>query len=265
MNLSDITIDKPTEKEKEKSIQFILENLSPQQKPFSQFVLFFFREFDSRVIFWGLKDVLVITVSVIFSLLLFFIFLVREMSVSTVFLFRDISETVYFFSFLLSPVVFSLLHYLSIWKEIQLKTFELKMTLKVSLKEIMTIRTLIFSVISLFSSVFFSFFLWFIIDQPMSLLKLISLSSSSLFLFSIIQIILDNMIQINKSYIVSPIFWLGVASLLIHQKDKVIRVLMILPESLVLVLTGIFIISFILLLRRNYLKQEEGGLSYVRA
>lgn len=264
MKLTDYEIDMPNEKEKKESIQFILKNRSTQPKSFSRFIVSFFKEINPRVIFWGLEEVFIITVSFVGCLLVILAMGLTD-EIPHLFLFEEVSEKAYFFSFLLSPVVFALLHYLSIWKEIQLKTYELKMTLKLSLKEIMLVRTFIFSIISLFGSVLLSIFIWIMTNQTVSLLKLISLSSASLFLFSIVQLMLDSVIPIRFSYLVSPVIWLGVAVILISQKDKLINLLLILPESLVFVLTIIFLMTFIVLLRRNYINEKEGGLSYVRA
>ena len=124
----------PTEKEKEQSIAFIMSQVSNQPKTFTQFLYLMFKEMDWRVCFWGLKDILLVSFSFILAVLIGTYYGIQ--SENLLILDYTLEKSTYFYVFLLSPIVYGLFHYLSLWKEVQMKTFELKMTLKISLREI---------------------------------------------------------------------------------------------------------------------------------
>ncbi|MFY8331628.1 hypothetical protein [Vagococcus carniphilus] len=250
--------------EKERSIQYILENTTLKKANFGEFIWLFFKAFDWKIVFWGLTEIFVLVMSVLLALIIFILSASSRGSFNHMWLFQEVGEKVYFYTFLCAPIFFSLFHYLSIWKEIQFKTFELKMTLKVSLQEIMVIRTLLFSLLSLTASVLLSVVIWFAANQELSLLKLISLSSTSLFLFSTGQLTLDHFFSMRNSYKISPIIWLGIGAVLVLKIDIIYPLLMVLPETIVVLMAVIGFFSFILMLRYDYLNQRERSVYYVR-
>lgn len=257
------SIDLPTAEEKENSIQFILANVSVQPKSFTQFIRSIFTEMDWRIYFWGLRDILIISVSLIACVFAFFWYVSDFGRGQNPLLLPVLKEQTYFNVFLASPVIFGIFHYLSLWKEVQLKTYELKMTLKISLKDILLVRSIFFSVISLVISVLLSLLAWYGMNQEVSLFKLVSVSSASLFLFLVGQMSLDKKLPADKSYVVSPLIWLSIGTLLVLGREQVSHFILMLPELLVFLLSLVLLVVFILLIRRSYLTEKEGGFSYV--
>ena len=253
----------PTVKEKEESIAYIMSQVSNQPKTFTQFIYVMFKEMDWRVCFWGLKDILLVSFSFILAILIGTYYGIQSDNFFVFLLDHSIEKNTYFYVFLLSPVVYGLFHYLSLWKEVQMKTFELKMTLKISLREIQVIRSLVFSVIALVVSVCLSLICWLGTNQEFSLLKLISIASVSLFLYLIIQIKLDQKLSIRWNHVVSPIFWSVVGVVLMYLQDVLVDVILQLPELVVFLLGIVLMGSYFLMLRQNYMSKREGGLSYV--
>lgn len=253
----------PTEKEKEQSIAFIMSQVSNQPKNFTQFIYVMLKEMDWRICFWGLNDILLISFSFILAILIGTYYGIQSGNFFVLLLDYSIEKSTYFYVFLLSPVVYGLFHYLSLWKEIQMKTFELKMILKISLREIQVIRSLVFSVIALVVSVCLSLICWLGTNQEFSLLRLISIASVSLFLYLIIQIKLDQKLSIRWNYLISPIFWTVIAVILIYLQEVLVDLIIQLPEMVVFLIAIVLMGSYFLMLRQNYMSKREGGLSYV--
>lgn len=261
---SNLEPEKLRKSEKEQSIQFIMNNLSLQPKNFNQFIVTFFKSMDYRLVFWGMKDVFLLLLLGIFCLVCLFLVLIPTRLTSSNVFGNSLTQNAYLYVFVSAPCLFSMLHYLSIWKEVQQKTFELKMTLKTSLKEVMIIRTLLMSGITVFLSVLLSFFVWLMLNQEVSLLKLISVSSASLFLFATSQLLLDQIIPLHLSYKLSPVIWLIVGTIIIINGEFIVKIIVVLPEILFFVLTLLFIISFISVLKYGFHQKSEGVISHVR-
>ena len=248
-----------TQNEKENSIAFILKEANLQPVTFRAFLRSYFQEVGFRYLFWGMGDIL---------------FIVGLLLIGTGGIFfsdfhysleNDYSNKVYFTVFMASPLCYALLYYLGIWKEKLLGTFELKMTLRVSLKELLILRMLAFSGISLLVSVGINIFIWQLLGQELSLIRLFTLSFTSLFLFANLQILLEYKIPIRYSYWVTPMVWGAVGLLLIWQQEKIAQLLFYLPLSVV---TGIvlgLLFLFMYLLRHNYFMQKEGTITYANA
>lgn len=258
-------IELPNELERQQSVEFILNQVDIKPHTFSQFIRNFLRETNVKVIFGELKEVLIVIFTTLICLLILGIQATHYQITKANLVVGVLNENMMFFTFLLSPVVYALFHYLSLWKEYQLKTFELKMTYRISLKELLIVRLLLFSVVALIISVTSSCLFWLVLERNISLIRLISISSTSLFLFAAIQLVLDQKISFKKSYIISPIFWLIVGIVLFQLQDFVSGILMWLPDFIVVVISLLAIASYLYLLRQEFLKQRKGGSLYVRA
>src|SRR5690606_5690902 len=156
-----------------------------------------------------------------------------------------------------SPLCYALLYFLGMWKERLLGTFELKMTLRVSLKELLILRMLAFSGISLIVSVGSNLLIWQLLGQELSLMRLFSLSFSSLFLFANIQLLLEYKIPMRCSHWVTPMIWGVVGVLFVWKQDWIAQLLMYLPISIVTVLTFVLVVLYFYLLRHNYFMKKE--------
>lgn len=247
-----------TEKEKESSISYILNEVDLQPTTFRAFLRSYFQEVGFRYLFWGIGDILFIV-----GLLLLGIGILSFPSVGP--FVENGHHKIYFTVFMTSPLCYAFLYFLIIWKERLLGTFELKMTLRVSLKELFILRMLVFSGISLVVSVGSNFAIWQFFGQELSLMRLFSLSFSSLFLFANLQLLLEFKIPMRVSHWLTPLLWGALASLLVWQQEIINRFLVYVPMSIVIVMILALSTLFIYLLRRNYFIEKEGTIAYVSA
>ena len=246
-----------TQDEKEKSIAFILKEVNLRPITFREFLRSYFQEVGFRYLFWGMGDILFIV-----GLLLIGVGILYFPDLHHLFE-NDHRDEIYFTVFMASPLCYALLYFLGIWKERMLGTFELKMTLRVSLKELLLLRMLVFSGISLIFSVGSNILIWQLLDQELSLMRLFSLSFFSLFLFANIQLLLEYKIPLRCSYWVTPIIWGAVGVLFVWKQDWIAQLLFYLPLSIVTVLIFVLVPLFFYLLRHNYFMNKEGTITYV--
>lgn len=248
-----------TEDEKKSSIAFILKEVNLQPVTFRGFFRSYFQEVGIRYLLWGMGDIsFIVGLIVIGAGLLYFPELHQLFE-------KDYSNNIYFTVFMASPLCYALLYFLGIWKERLLGTFELKMTLRVSLKELFILRMLVFSGISLVVSVGSNILIWHLLGQELSLMRLFSLSFASLFLFANSQLLLEYKIPLRYSYWVTPIIWGAVGVLFVWKQDQVARLLVYLPLSIITVIVLGLLLIFIYLLRQNYFMEKEGTITYVSA
>ncbi|MEK4424916.1 hypothetical protein [Solibacillus sp. FSL K6-1523] len=248
-----------TQDEKENSIAFILKEVNLQPVTFRNFLQSYFQEVGFRYLFWGMGDILFIV-----GLLLIGVGMLYIPELNHLFENGHI-DGIYFTVFMVSPLCYAFLYFLGIWKERQLGIFELKMTLRVSLKELLILRMLAFSCISLIVSVGSNVFIWQLLGQELSLMKLFSLSFSSLFLFANIQLLLEHKIPMRCSHWVTPMIWGAVGVLLVWQQERIAQLLLYLPLSIVTVIVFGLLLLFVYLLRHNYFMKKEGTITYVNA
>lgn len=247
-----------TQGEKENSIVFILEEVNLQPVTFRGFLRSYFQEVGFRYLFWGLSDILFIVGLLLVGVGMLYIPDLNH-------LFENDYSKIYFTVFMASPLCYALLYFLGIWKERLLGTFELKMTLRVSLKELLIVRMLAFSGISLIVSMGSNVLIWQLLSQELSLMRLFSLSFSSLFLFANIQLLLEYKIPIRSSHWVTPLIWGAVGVLFVWKQERIAQLLLYLPLSIVTAIVFGLLLLFIYLLRHNYFMEKEGTITYVSA
>lgn len=248
-----------TQDEKENSIAFILKEVDLQPVTFRAFLRSYFQEVGFRYLFWGMGDILFIV-----GLLLIGIAILYFPDLNHLFE-NGHRDEVYFTIFMASPLCYALLYFLGIWKERLLGTFELKMTLRVSLKELLILRMLAFSGISLIVSVGSTILIWQLLGQELSLMRLFSLSFSSLFLFANIQLLLEHKMPMRCSHWVTPIIWGAVGVLFVWKQEGIAQFLLYVPVSIVTAIVFGLLLLFIYLLRHNYFMEKEGTITYVNA
>ncbi|TSB45867.1 hypothetical protein [Alkalicoccobacillus porphyridii] len=248
-----------TQIEKENSIDFILKEVDLQPVTFRAFIRSYFQEVGFRYLFWGLGDILFIVGLLLVGVVILYL---PDLHQS---LDNGHSDKIYFTVFMVSPLCYALLYFLGIWKERLLGTFELKMTLRVSLKELLILRMLAFSGIALVVSVGSNVLMWQLLGQELSLMRLFSLSFTSLFLFANIQLLLEYKVPLRCSYWVTPIVWGGIGVFLVWQQEWIAQLLVYVPFSIVTLIVFGLLVLFIYLLRHNYFMQKEGTITYANA
>jgi hypothetical protein len=248
-----------TQDEIENSIAFILKEVDLRPVTFREFLRSYFQEVGFRYLFWGMGDILFIVGLLLIGVgILYFPDLHHLLE-------NDHRHEIYFTVFMASPLCYALLYFLGIWKERLLGTFELKMTLRVSLKELLILRMLAFSGISLIVSVGSNILIWQLLGQELSLMRLFSLSFASLFLFANIQLLLEYKIPMRCCHWVTPIIWGAVGILFVWKQDWIAQLLLYLPLSIVTLLVFVLVLLFFYLLRHNYFMKKEGTITYVSA
>ncbi|MBB4822872.1 ABC-type multidrug transport system permease subunit [Sporosarcina luteola] len=248
-----------TQEEKENSIAFILNEVNLQPVTFRKFLRSYFHEVGFRYLFWGMEDILFIV-----GLLLIGVGTLYFPDLNLLFK-NGQTDEIYFTVFMASPLCYALLYFLGIWKERLLGTFELKMTLRVSLKELLILRMLAFSGISLVVSVGSNVFIWQLMSHELSLMRLFSLSFSSLFLFANMQLLLEYKIPMRCSHWLTPSIWGAVGVLFIWTQDWIAQFLLYVPLSIVIMIVFGLLLLFIYLLRHNYFMEKEGTITYANA
>ncbi|UTR13652.1 hypothetical protein MM221_13615 [Salipaludibacillus sp. LMS25] len=243
--------------EKENSIAYILKEVNLHPVTFREFLRSYFQEVGFRYLFWGMGDILFIV-----GLLLIAVGILYFPNLNHLFE-NGHRDDIYFTVFIASPFCYALLYFLGVWKERLLGTFELKMTLRVSLKELLILRMLAFSGISLVVSVGSNVLIWQSLGQELSLMRLFSLSFSSLFLFANMQLLLEYKIPTHYSYWVTPIIWGTVGVLFFWKQARISQLLLYLPLSIVTVIVFGSLLLFIYLLRHHYFIEKEGTIYYV--
>lgn len=247
-----------TKDEQENSIHFILKEVNLQPVTFRVFLRTYLQEVGLRYLFWGMGDILFIVGLLLLGVGMLYIPDLNRL------LENGYSE-VYFTVFMASPLCYALLYFFGIWKERLLGTFELKMTLRVSLKELFILRMLAFSGISLVVSVGSNLLIWQLLGQELSLTRLFSLSFSSLFLFANVQLLLEYKIPMRYSHWLTPMIWAIIGVLFVWQQEMIAQFLLYLPISIVTVIILGLLFVFICLLRHNYFTQKEGTITYANA
>lgn len=247
------------QEEKENSIAFILKEVNLQPVTFRAFLRSYFQEVGFRYLFWGIGDILFIVGLLVLGIgILYFPDLHHLFE-------NDHRDKVYFTVFMASPLCYAFLYFLGIWKERLIGTFELKMTLRVSLKELLILRMLAFSGISLVISVGSNVLIWQLLGQELSLMRLFTISFSSLFLFANIQLLLEYKIPMRCSYWMTPIIWSAVGVLFGWKQDEIAQLLLYVPISIVTPIVFGLLLLFMYLLRHNYFMQKEGTITHVSA
>lgn len=245
-------VEFPTEEEKNKSIQTILATGMPKPQKISSALLYLWHSIGFQGLFFGVGDC--VFLSVLSSALLWvylFSSLVSNQSILCVLL------------FLASPFLYALLHVLTIWKEIMTRTYELKMTCRYSVRQITTLRMLIFGGVSAVLAIIISTGVWLMVSKEISILRMMSISFSALFLFAAIQLFIEWKWKAPTSLFFTPIFWTALSVLLLAVGEPAEHLIFEIPTAVFWLVTGGATILFSGTLKRYYFGYKEGALSYV--
>ncbi len=110
--------------------------------------------------------------------------------------------------FLMSPVLYAMLHLLTVWKERMAGMYQTLMVCKMSLRQMTVLRLILFGGISvIFLS---SIHVWAAgAGENLSVLRMLSLSVSALFFYAWIQLLLEWKWQNRYAYGAAPAMWGG--------------------------------------------------------
>ncbi len=139
--------------------------------------------------------------------------------------------------FMISPLLFGGLFYLSMWKDVMNKTIEWKQACRVNYKYLTVYRMILFGGVSVMANVCFNLILWEITGKNVSCLWILSFSFASLFLYGLLSLILLNR-NVRHGIVILSLVWI-VFSLTMFLYEDIMKLTVIIPVyALLLISTG---------------------------
>ena len=246
-----VEIPLPAEAEKNRSIQLILSRGMPEKQRLSSGLASLWRNIGPRHLFFGVGDCVFLS---ILAAGLFWLFLfgssVQQNSIPYVLL------------FLSSPFLYGLMHVLTVWKEFMTGTYEWMMTCRCSLRQLTVMRMILFGGLSAAASVAVNWGLWLLMDKEISMVRMMSISFSGLFLFGVIQLLIEWKWSAPGAYALGPAIWIGLGGLLLWKGELTERFLFQIPTVIFWIAAAGLAAFYGWLLTRYYFETREGGLSH---
>lgn len=245
-----MSIKMPSEEEKNKSISFILDKGLSQKKNNHIKIPELMGKIGIRNLFWGTWDCI-------------FLALIGGITLATVFILPSVmyKQILPIGLFLLSPAIYGLLHFLTIWKEKQIGLYEIKMTCRYSLKELTAVRMAFFGGASALSDVLFVLILKRQPDVFLSFFQMIGVSLSALFLYGTATLLSLSHARYSKQWIV-PVVWCSVCISPVLFHVDVMEVLMQIPSAVALAVAFLTALLFFVRLEHYVSKSNIGGIYY---
>lgn len=162
--------------------------------------------------------------------------------------------------FLFSPFLYGALQSLTLWKEAQCGTLEWKQTCRVSFRVVAALRMLCFGGASVLVSVGACVLLWTLSGRTVSLLWLLGLSCSSLFLYAALSLALESLGR-WRGILTPPLLWIGLGmGLMLWERGA--ELLLRVPAWVFLLVAAGSLAAFLAGLDRRLRKQREGDGRY---
>lgn len=158
--------------------------------------------------------------------------------------------------FLASPVLYALLHLLTVWKEIMAGTYQTLMVCRLSLRQITVFRMILFGGISVMLSGIMNLWLGSGADSRITVFRLLSLSMLALFFYAGIQAVLEWKWKSRMACWAAPVLWSGVCLMLPVLANYQLKVLEEIPSAAFLVCAGACAGVYVRALRA-YLFEEQ--------
>ncbi len=237
MNKEKLEIPFPDEQKIQTEIKRIVKvSLKPRQS-FLAYVIQLYKTIGLKYLFINRREGLLLC----FSILVMMIYLSSAVTKTA----QD-ETAVYLFLFLVSPLIFTSLSLYDYFYKRHYETIEVEMTTKLNLYQVTAFKMLIFSVISIFLNMFCITILS-IVYEEIHFIKAILISTTALFLFSIIFLAALMKKQTGWQVIFVIFGWVGFnITFIILQNHLYMNMLMTLP---VFVYAAILIVSIIVYLQ----------------
>ena len=162
--------------------------------------------------------------------------------------------------FLFSPCLYALLQGLTTWKELMSGTLEWKLTCRISLRKLTTLRMLVFGGASTVVCMPANVLLWYAGGCRMSLPWMLGLSFSSLFLYAALSLACQRL-HYRRALFAPPMIWLAAGSVPLFSEKAAVLLEQI--PALVFLCIALGCLAVYLLELRAYLtKPLEGGVCY---
>lgn len=162
--------------------------------------------------------------------------------------------------FLLSPVLYTSLHLLTVWKERMTGTWEWKQVCRLSLRTLTALRMLAFGGVSVMLCVPVNGVLWLLSGRLLSLSWLLGLSVSSLFLYAALALLCQR-VRRRQALLIPSVLWLGV-SLTASCWKLAAQALLTVPAWAFFLLAACALLVYLRELKQQLLRPYEGGICY---
>lgn len=237
----------PNEEEKKRSICLILDKGIPEETHLHSRIPELIRAIGLRNLFWGTWDCI-------------FLALLAGMVLGAFF---AIPSAVYqpllpLGLLLVSPAVYGLLHFLTMWKELQTGLYEIKMTCHYTLKELTALRMAFFGGASALLDVIFVLCIQHQAQFALSFFQMMGISLSALFLYGAATLFLFSHVKGRYQWILPAAWCIACVSPVILHAD-VLGFLMNIPNAVALISALLTFVLFFVELEYNLSKALKGG------
>lgn len=243
-------ITMPTEEEKKRSVQLILEQGLPQKKPLQVTLPVLVRTIGLRNLFWN-------TGSCMFLALLGGILLILFFTIPAVFQMQLLPLSL----MLSSPAVYGLLLFLTAWQDRQLGLYAIKMTCYYTLKELTALRMVFFGGACAILDVFFVLCLWHRADAALSLFQMMGVSLSALFLYGTATLLVLSRGK-NRQWLV-PLLWCAACLFPVLLGIDILELLRKFPGAAALIAALLVMVLFVIEVERYLSATHKGGIYHV--
>lgn len=192
-------IEYPTNEQIEKSVGIICHKGIEKRDTIFSFLKNMTLNLGIKNIFYGVYDVMLISLIVTGAVYSAFFFWVNNLP--------HAEEKIYLFSFTFAPFMFALLFFLNFAKERSSDTFIIKMTCKYSFLHLLAYRMFVFSLLSVAANSIYILVLFS--DFKISFVTVISLSLSALFVYSLLLIAMLIKFSTVKPVIALSVSWIA--------------------------------------------------------
>ena len=162
--------------------------------------------------------------------------------------------------FLLSPLLYAFLQFLTAWKELMSNTLEWKQTCRIPFQVLTTLRMLVFGGASVVVCVPANVILWELSRHRAALPWMLGLSFSSLFLYAAVSLSFQRFRQ-RRAMLAAPVLWLALGMILFRW-EKAAAFLFHVPALVFVLLALAGLALFLLELKHHLTCPIEGGLRY---
>lgn len=248
--MKEAKIPYPTQQEKEESIRRIVSDGTPAPQSLTASLPALYRTLGLRGLFFGVGDCLFLGV-LLTALVWCGVFwdCIQREAVPVVLV------------FFLSPVLYAMLHLLTVWKERMTGTYEQLMVCRCTLRQLTCLRMLVFGGVSVALTVFITTGLKLLYGGEVSFVRLLGISASGLFLFAAAQLWVEEGFTGLLVYVLVPVLWgVGaVACLLLG--EKCLRLIEAIPTAVFWTIAILSALAYGKGLSHYYFIRKEGAIN----
>lgn len=245
-----MSIEMPNEEEKKRSIHFIINNGVTQNKHLQARIPELIRTIGLRNLFWETWDCV-------------FLALLGGITLGALFVIPSVmyQPLLPLALLLVSPAVYGLLHFLTIWKEKQVGLYEIKMTCHYTLKELTALRMVFFGGASALMDVIFVLCIRQQVQIVLSFFQMLGISLSALFLYGTATLFLLSHIKSIYQWILPAGWCLACIIPAIFHAD-ILGILMKIPNAVAIVAALAAAVLFFAESEHYLSKSYKGGVYY---